>query len=194
MKDTLQKKYLPEITEKIADRLSFRDDEILLGFVASINEYYPTNEKWFNTQLMCTGMDTKDQKWNIIGNRVVISYELDKKQPKKGSYCESEHWMIKNDPRNYTSPDMVKYDYITLPKTVAGPHFAIIFDDFIMNHFWVGRYLQSQMVHFFGSYTHMKELCQQKYPQIPEGRTTSFYDNCALSLIMHKGGSDIVEF
>lgn len=100
----MKKKYLPEVREKIIDRLSWRDVEMTVGFLASINEYYPTNEKWLSLHLLCSGMDTKDQKWNIIGNRVVISYELNKDQMKRGSFCESENWIKKNDPRTYTFP------------------------------------------------------------------------------------------
>ena len=48
MRDTLTKKYLPDVREKIIDRLSWRDIEMTLGFLASINEYYPTNEKWLS--------------------------------------------------------------------------------------------------------------------------------------------------
>ena len=48
MRDTLKKKYLPDVREKIIDRLSWRDVEMTVGFLASINEYYPTNEKWLS--------------------------------------------------------------------------------------------------------------------------------------------------
>jgi hypothetical protein len=55
-------------------------------------------------------MDTKDQKWNIIGNRGVISYELNKDQMKKGKFCDSEDWIKKNDPRTYEFPNgMLNY-------------------------------------------------------------------------------------
>ena len=48
MRDTLKKKYLPDVREKIIDRVSWRDEEMTVGFLASINEYYPTNEKWLS--------------------------------------------------------------------------------------------------------------------------------------------------
>ena len=102
MKDTLKKKYLPDVRELAIDRLSWRDVEMTVGFLASINEYYPTNEKWTSYQLLCSGMDTRDQKWNIIGNRGVISYELNKDSMKTGSFCDSEELVKKNDPRTYT--------------------------------------------------------------------------------------------
>ena len=48
MKDTMTKKYLPDMREKIIDRVSWRDVEMTVGFLASINEYYPMNEKWLS--------------------------------------------------------------------------------------------------------------------------------------------------
>jgi hypothetical protein len=42
----LKKKYLPDVREKLIEKLSFRDEEMTEVFLASINEYYPTNEKW----------------------------------------------------------------------------------------------------------------------------------------------------
>lgn len=40
----------------------------------------------------------------------------------------------------------------------------------------------------------MKEICKHNYPKIPEGSSTSFYENCALALVMHKDNQRVHDF
>jgi hypothetical protein len=39
----------------------------------------------------------------------------------------------------------------------------------------------------------MKDICKQNYPDIPYGSSTDFYQNCALSLVLHKANMQVVE-
>jgi len=78
-------------------------------------------------------MDTKDAIRNIIGNRLVVSYELIKDQMKKGSFCESEEWMMQSDPRNYTQSSWDNYLFgndVMDPKTAFTPHLLHLLSDF----------------------------------------------------------------
>ena len=58
------------------------------------------------------------------------------------------------------------------------------------DHFWMGRFLPSQAVFYFTSYTYMKDYCHEVYPEPPSNATALFYDNCALAHVNEKGSID----
>jgi len=70
-------------------------------FPASVNEYYPNPEKWLSTPILCSGMDVKEHKMNFFGNRLVMSFQLNKKKMNTGDFCDNEEWVKMNDPRTY---------------------------------------------------------------------------------------------
>jgi hypothetical protein len=70
-------------------------------FPASVNEYYPNPEKWLSTQMLCSGMDVKEHKLNFDENRLVMSFQLNKKKMNVGGFCDHESWVNMTDPRTY---------------------------------------------------------------------------------------------
>ena len=74
---------------------------MIASFLAKYNEWYPMHEKWISTQLVCTGMDTRDQTFNIDNNRFVITNALNKNPYKVGGFCDSEFFLNRTDPRRF---------------------------------------------------------------------------------------------
>jgi len=70
-------------------------------FPASVNEYYPMPEKWLSNPILCAGMDVKEHKLNFIENRLVMSFQLNKKKMNVGDFCDNEAWVNMTDPRTY---------------------------------------------------------------------------------------------
>ena len=46
-------------------------------------------------------MDVKEHKMNFLGNRLVLSFQLNKKKMNTGDFCDNETWVKMNDPRTY---------------------------------------------------------------------------------------------
>jgi hypothetical protein len=61
-------------------------------------------------------------------------------------------------------------------------------------HIALGKYYLSSCFHYLTSYTHMKNYCEELYPNHPEGTSSEFYSNCALALTLHKGNVHPVMF
>ena len=80
---------------------------------------------------------------------------------KKGTFCESEYWMTRNDPRNYTVDDELDMiaDRVNELELVLIPHILRLRYDSDGNPLQIGKHLQSQVVHFFTSFSHMKDFC-----------------------------------
>ena len=101
--------------------------------------------------MICAGIETYDQKINIIENRAIISYQLNKKDPmKKGFFCENDEWTLKNDPRNYTFLEGEENFFLnrtnegrTSLAQIAAPQLSQVLEGFVLNRFWLGKYLPS---------------------------------------------------
>jgi len=69
--------------------------------MGSVAEWYPMPEKWLSTQALCSGMDVKEHKLNFDENRLVMSFQLNKKKMNVGDFCDNEAWVNMTDPRTY---------------------------------------------------------------------------------------------
>ena len=99
MHDTIKKKYLPDINQKLQEVVTLSGEKMHGSFHGKYNEWYPMDEKWISTLLLCSGMDTRDQTYNIDNNRFVITHALDKNPYKVGGFCGSEFFLNRTDPR-----------------------------------------------------------------------------------------------
>ena len=121
---------------------------MIVSFLAKYNEWYPMNEKWISMFLVCTGMDTRDQTFNVDNNRLVITYALNKNPYKVGSFCDSEHFLNRTDPRLYALVQNatrleahVREKYLKFNPREIGPHLAFQLEGVHQNHFQYGREL-----------------------------------------------------
>ena len=99
MHDTIKKKYLPDINQKLQEIVTLSGEKMHGSFHGKYNEWYPMDEKWISTLLLCSGMDTLDQTYNIDNNRFVITHALDNNPYKVGGFCGSEFFLNRTDPR-----------------------------------------------------------------------------------------------
>ena len=72
---------------------------MVVGFLASFNEWYPLVEKQWFYMLSCAGMDTLQPRIFFDKNRFVWQYQFNQNFYKMGDYCNTEDLMRKLDPR-----------------------------------------------------------------------------------------------
>ena len=196
--------FIPKIQEEVGDRLqkileeklTWEEHGMILGFLAKYNEYYPMPEKWESQVERCTGIEYREPHHWFDGERLVFSYELNKKMIDMDGLCDGENMMRNVDPRylyeendpdrqKRVENDIVKFenfldmlidkDIWYIANKVGGTRF--------FDHFWMGRQFGSAAIYYFTSLHHMRDFCKQKYPvEGPWGNGTSlFYDHCALA-------------
>ena len=56
MIDVINEKYIPKAEKYMKDRMTISIKEMVYGFLASYNEYYPLSEHNFFRLLECSGM------------------------------------------------------------------------------------------------------------------------------------------
>ena len=57
-------------------------------------------EKWMNEQALCSGLETKEPLYWFDENRMVFTYEINRKQFDTDEYCDSNGMRGQLDPRN----------------------------------------------------------------------------------------------
>lgn len=72
---------------------------MILGFLAKYNEYYPMPEKWNSIAEQCTGVETREPHHWFDNDRLVFTYELNKKMIDMDDLCDGEHLARNIDPR-----------------------------------------------------------------------------------------------
>ena len=77
----------------LEEYLRFEAHEMVLGFLAQYNEYYPMPEKWQSVQMLCTGIETREPLHWFDNNRLVFTYELNKNAVDAEQLCDSEQFM-----------------------------------------------------------------------------------------------------
>jgi len=59
MMGVINKQIMPQIEDNWRGTLNFTDPKMVIGHLASYNEYHPFVEKGFTLQLACAGIDTR---------------------------------------------------------------------------------------------------------------------------------------
>ena len=93
LKHVLQEKVGGLYQAFLEEYLTFQAHEMVLGFLAQYNEYYPMPEKWQSVQMLCTGIETREPLHWFDNNRLVFTYELNKNAVDPEQLCDSEQFM-----------------------------------------------------------------------------------------------------
>ena len=168
MREAINGKYMGVAREHLDQELSIQTKGMVVGHLASFNEYYPLTEKQFHIQLACAGLDTAQPFYMFDGDRFVAQYKL--RSPFMGKACDAKYFVEQNDirvmihvpgRRDRINERIERYsnfeNFFLRPKSdflVETLHRMRVFDDY-----WFGREGTNAIVYHFTTYFNAKQLC-----------------------------------